>query len=467
MIGRKHKALATAYVLIDAAGSALALLTAYYLRFVVEVIPVTKGQQEIEVYTYILPLVCIIFPLSFAINGLYRLRPAKSGPEEWVAVMIGSVTATIVLSGLLLWIRPASHDTYSRATLGLFLLCEIIFVLLGRSLLRFVVERRFRAGHGLDRVLVVGGGELANAVVRRIRSHRELGLRVTGYVSHDRNRSIEGVERLGEIEDVIEVVREHQIDHVFIAMPQETSGETMRLLDRLTREYVSIHVVPDLMQFMALKSRVDDLDGLPTINLTDSPLDGWSRFIKRAFDFVFALVAFVVFAPVMLLIALLIRLEDGGPIFYRQTRMGLDGVPFEMVKFRSMSVDAEKVTGAVWADKTDARRTRIGTFIRAWSLDELPQLVNVLRGEMSLVGPRPERPHFVEQFRSEYPHYMLRHKVRAGMTGWAQVHGWRGNTSMRIRIEHDLYYIQNWSLMLDVKILVLTVRHGFRHENAY
>lgn len=467
MIGRKHQALASAYVLIDATGSALALLTAYYLRFVVEVIPVTKGQQDLEVYAYILPLVCVIFPLTFAIHGLYRMRPAKSGPEEWTAVMIGSVVATIILSGLLLWIRPSSHDTYSRATLALFVLCEIVFVLVGRSLLRLVVERRFRAGRGLDRVLVVGGGELARAVVERIRSHRELGLEIAGYVSHAPERSVDGVERLGEVDDVVEVVREHRIEHVFVAMPQESSRDTMRLLDRLTREYVSIHVVPDLMQFMALKSRVDDLDGLPTINLTDSPLDGWNRFLKRAFDFVFAFVALVVFAPVMLVIALLIRLEDRGPIFYRQTRMGLDGIPFQMLKFRSMKVDAEKETGAVWADAEDPRRTRIGRIIRAWSLDELPQLFNVLRGEMSLVGPRPERPHFVEQFRSEYPHYMLRHKVRAGMTGWAQVHGWRGNTSMRIRIEHDLYYIQNWSLMLDMKILVLTVRHGFRHENAY
>ncbi|MDX1582315.1 MAG: undecaprenyl-phosphate glucose phosphotransferase [Thermoanaerobaculia bacterium] len=467
MIGRKHKALATTYVLLDAAGSALALLTAYYLRFVVEVIPVTKGQQELEVYTYILPLVCVIFPLTFAVHGLYRMRPAKSGPEEWVAVTIGSIVATIILSGVLLWIRPSSQAMYSRATLGLFVVCEIAFVILGRSLLRLMVERRFRAGQGLDRVLVVGGGELAQAVVRRITAHRELGLAVVGYVSHDPNRVIEGAERLGDVDDLVDVVRAKEIDHVFVAMPHQTAGKTMELLDRLIREYVSIHVVPDLMQFMALKSRVDDLDGLPTINLTESPLDGWSRFLKRGFDFVFSFVALVLFSPLMALIALAVKFEDRGPVFYRQTRMGLDGIPFEMLKFRSMSTDAETETGAVWADREDPRRTRIGRVIRAWSLDELPQLFNVLRGEMSLVGPRPERPHFVEQFRDEYPHYMLRHKVRAGITGWAQVHGWRGNTSMKMRIEHDLYYIENWSLMLDMKILLLTLRHGFRHENAY
>jgi Undecaprenyl-phosphate glucose phosphotransferase len=221
------------------------------------------------------------------------------------------------------------------------------------------------------------------------------------------------------------------------------------------------------LQFMVLRSRVEDLDGLPTINLSETPLEGWSRFVKRAFDLVVASLALVLLSPLMLLVALVIWLDDRGPIFYRQERMGLDGKPFRILKFRSMRVGAEAVTGAVWAEKDDPRRTRVGSLIRAWSLDELPQLWNVLMGDMSVVGPRPERPQFVEQFRAEFPHYMLRHKVRAGMTGWAQVHGWRGNTSIRMRIEHDLYYIENWSLMLDLKILFMTVMYGLKHENAY
>ena len=241
----------------------------------------------------------------------------------------------------------------------------------------------------------------------------------------------------------------------------------MALLDRLGRSCVSIHVVPDLLQFMVLRSRVEDIDGLPTINLSETPLEGWSRFVKRGFDLLVAGAATIFFSPVMLPIALAIWIEDRGPIFYRQVRMGLDGKPFEILKFRSMRVGAEEESGAKWAERDDPRRTRIGRLIRAWSFDELPQLWNVLRGDMSVVGPRPERPQFVEQFRAEFPQYMLRHKVRAGITGWAQVHGWRGNTSIRMRIEHDLYYIENWSLMLDMKILFMTVVHGVRHENAY
>jgi Undecaprenyl-phosphate glucose phosphotransferase len=275
------------------------------------------------------------------------------------------------------------------------------------------------------------------------------------------------LECLGTIDDAVRVIDEAKIDHVFVALPHASSEAMMALLDRLVRSVVAIHVVPDLLQFMVLRSRVEDLDGLPTINLSETPLEGWSRFLKRGFDLIVALSAFIVFSPVMLLVAIIIKLEDRGPVFYRQERMGLDGKPFDIFKFRSMRVGAENESGAKWAEKDDPRRTRAGRFIRKTSIDELPQLLNVLLGDMSVVGPRPERPQFVEQFRAEFPHYMLRHKVRAGMTGWAQVHGWRGNTSIRIRIEHDLYYIENWSLMLDLKILFMTLVHGLRHENAY
>ena len=297
--------------------------------------------------------------------------------------------------------------------------------------------------------------------------HDRLGFRIAGYLRNGDTTVLDGLPCLGTIDDAERVVKEHDIDHVFVALPHASSQAMMSLLDRLVRVIVSIHVVPDLLQFMVLRSRVEDIDGLPTINLSETPLEGWSRFVKRAFDLVVTLVALIVFSPVMLAVAIAIWLEDRGPIFYSQERMGLDGKPFQIVKFRSMRVGAENETGAVWADRDDPRRTRVGRLIRAWSLDELPQLLNVLRGDMSVVGPRPERPQFVEQFRAEFPHYMLRHKVRAGMTGWAQVHGWRGNTSIRMRIEHDLYYIENWSLMLDLKILFMTVLHGLRHENAY
>jgi exopolysaccharide biosynthesis polyprenyl glycosylphosphotransferase len=470
MIEKKHKALASVYLVNDVLASCVAMLVAWFVRFEAWVIPITKGQQELGTYALLLPLVALVFPSAFAVQGLYRIRPARGRVEEAVSVAMGSVVATIILSGILLWVRPAqSHIVpYSRATLALFLVTAVILTILGRMTVRAFVVNRHRAGKDLDRVLIAGNGDLAREVYERMQYQaNQLGFRVAGYLRNGDDGAIEGLPCLGTIDEAEEVVRRERIDHVFVALPHASSQAMMALLDRLVRSCLSIHVVPDLLQFMVLRSRVEDLDGLPTINLSETPLEGWSRFVKRAFDLIVASAALLFFSPFMILTAVAIWLEDRGPIFYRQMRMGLDGKPFEIVKFRSMSVGAEAETGAVWAAKDDPRRTRVGRVIRAWSIDELPQLWNVLVGDMSVIGPRPERPEFVEQFRAEFPHYMLRHKVRAGMTGWAQVHGWRGNTSIRMRIEHDLYYIENWSLLLDCKILFMTVLHGLRHENAY
>jgi exopolysaccharide biosynthesis polyprenyl glycosylphosphotransferase len=469
VIEKKHRALESIYLINDAVASNLAMLAAWFLRFSLEVIPVTKGQQDFATYAMLLPIVTVVFPLAFAVQGLYRIRPTRSKTEEWLSVAIGSLVATVVLSGVLLWVRPGNPDViYSRATLAMFMVCAMLFVIVGRVVVRTVVEGRHRAGKDLDRVLIAGNGELARAVMERVSALRDqLGFRIVGYLRNGDDSPLGDLECLGTIDEADRIVREQRIEHVFVALPHASSQATMTLLDRLMRSLVSIHVVPDLLQFMVLRSRVEDIDGLPTINLSETPLEGWSRFVKRGFDLVVAAAALVVFSPLMLLVAIAIWIEDRRPIFYRQVRMGLDGKPFDIFKFRSMRVGAENDTGAKWAERDDPRRTRVGRVIRAWSVDELPQLFNVLLGDMSVVGPRPERPQFVEQFRAEFPHYMLRHKVRAGMTGWAQVHGWRGNTSMRMRIEHDLYYIENWSLMLDLKILFMTLVHGLRHENAY
>ncbi|HVS31114.1 MAG TPA: sugar transferase, partial [Thermoanaerobaculia bacterium] len=389
MIEKKHRALASVYLINDAVASNLAMLAAWFLRFQFEVIPVTKGQQEFSQYVALLPIVTIVFPLAFAVQGLYRIQPTRSRTEEWLQVAIGSVVATVVLSGVLLWVRPGQPDVYySRATLGIFLVCAMLFVLIGRTFVRAAVEQRHRRGKDLDRVLIAGNGELARAVVERMTAHRDqLGFRIAGYVRNGDDAQLAGLPCLGTIDEAENVVREHAIDHVFVALPHASSQAMMALLDRLVRVCVSIHVVPDLLQFMVLRSRVEDIDGLPTINLSETPLEGWSRFVKRGFDLAVAGLALVVLSPLMLLVALAIWLEDRGPVFYRQVRMGLDGKPFDILKFRSMRVGAELDTGAVWADRDDPRRTKIGRLIRAWSLDELPQLLNVIKGEMSVVGP--------------------------------------------------------------------------------
>jgi Undecaprenyl-phosphate glucose phosphotransferase len=262
-------------------------------------------------------------------------------------------------------------------------------------------------------------------------------------------------------------VDERGVDTVFLALPLEAHHTMLSVLQEVGRTIADVRVVPDLLQHITFRAGVEDMDGLPVVHLTQVPLTGWMSLVKRTLDIAISASALVALAPLLALIAAAVRLSDRGPVFYRQRRMGLDGRPFDILKFRSMVVDAEERSGPTWASEDDARRTGVGAFLRSWSLDELPQLVNVFRGEMSLVGPRPERPEFVREFKEKFPQYMLRHRVRSGITGWAQVHGWRGNTSLSKRIEYDLYYIENWSLSLDIKILWMTLRHGFRHRNAY
>jgi Undecaprenyl-phosphate glucose phosphotransferase len=275
-----------------------------------------------------------------------------------------------------------------------------------------------------------------------------------------------GVPVLGPTREIESIVQERDVHQVFVALPLEAHRKMLRILQAVSRECVEIKLVPDILQYATINASLEDVDGTPVINLSQVPLQGWSSLIKRAMDVVLSLAALAVLLPFFPLLAALIWLEDRGPIFYRQERMGLDGRSFMILKFRSMRVNAESSTGPVWAIKNDPRRTRVGELLRRWSLDELPQLWNVLKGEMSLIGPRPERPAFVNEFKHKIPQYMLRHRVKSGITGWAQVHGWRGNTSIRKRIQYDLYYIENWSLKLDLKILWMTVRKGLR-ENAY
>jgi Undecaprenyl-phosphate glucose phosphotransferase len=276
-----------------------------------------------------------------------------------------------------------------------------------------------------------------------------------------------GLPLLGTIEEAPEIAMRESIDHLYVALPPEQHVQMLGLIDSTSREMVDVKVVPDVLQVIALRARLEDLDGVPVININDVPLQGFNSVVKRAIDIAISATALVALAIPLALIALLVKLTSRGAVFYRQERMGLDGHPFMIHKFRSMYDDAEAETGPVFASQDDPRRTPLGKVLRRSNIDELPQFWNVLKGEMSLVGPRPERPLFVAQFKHKIPQYMLRHKVKAGITGWAQVNGWRGNTSIEKRIEYDLYYIENWSVRLDLKIMWLTVLKGFFHKHAY
>ena len=464
---RKSRRIAAVLLASDVAATLLALAGAYFLRFRAEIVPVTKGIPDASSYYRLFPLIAFLWPLVFYFYGLYRIRRNRSRVDEGLAVLVATGLSTLLLAGLATFYRGFS---YSRLVLVLFFGMDVLFVFAGRTAIRRYLEEAWRHGVGVRRVLVVGAGRLGRAVVDKFLEHPEAGLRAVGFVDDDaakRELAYREVPVLGTTADVARLVEAHRVDTVFLALPLEAHRTMLEVLKEVGRTVADVHVVPDLLQYITFRAGVEDFDGLPVVHLTQVPLSGWMSLVKRALDVGISSAALAALSPLFAGIAAAIRLSDGGPVFYRQRRMGLDGRPFDILKFRSMVVGAEEETGPTWASPADPRRTRVGAFLRRWSLDELPQLVNVFRGEMSLVGPRPERPEFVREFKEKFPQYMLRHRVRAGITGWAQVHGWRGNTSVSKRIEYDLYYIDNWSLALDIKILWMTLRHGLDQRNAY
>jgi Undecaprenyl-phosphate glucose phosphotransferase len=464
---RKSRRVAAVLLASDVLATFLALAGAYFLRFRAEIVPVTKGIPDASSYYRLFPLIALLWPLVFYFYGLYQVRRNRSRVDEGLAVLVATGLSTILLAGFATFYRGFS---YSRVVLVLFFGLDVLFVFAGRTAIRRYLEEAWRHGVGVRRVLVVGAGRLGKAVADKFLEHPEAGLRAVGFVDDDaakRGGSYRDLPVLGTTGDVARLVETEGVDSVFLALPLEAHRTMLAVLKEVGRTVADVHVVPDLLQYITFRAGVEDLDGLPVVHLTQVPLSGWMSLVKRALDVGISAGALSVLSPLLAGIAAAIRLSDGGPVFYRQRRMGLDGRPFDILKFRSMVVGAEEGLGPTWASPEDPRRTRVGAFLRRWSLDELPQLVNVFKGEMSLVGPRPERPEFVREFKEKFPQYMLRHRVRAGITGWAQVHGWRGNTSLSKRIEYDLYYIDNWSLALDIKILWMTLRHGFRQRNAY
>ena len=475
MLRRYNRLLILFYICSDALLGLSAFIIAYTIRFHTGLIPITKGVPPLRQYINLLPFIAVLVPLGFHLQNLYRLRRGRSWVDDFFAVFIGTILAVvfgiIVTLYVQTYIAPNDRGAYevSQAVWGLFLAFNVALTFALRQVMREVFERRWRSGLGLRKILIAGSGELGRIVADKIIEHRELGYQIVGFVD-DRpgdHLGYRGLPMLGTIEETTEIAAREQIDHLYVALAPEQHLKMIDLLDATARECIDVKVVPDLLQVVTLRARLWDLDGVPVIDVNDIPLQGLNSVVKRSVDIAISATALIVLAVPLGIIALVVRLTSNGPALFRQERMGLDGSRFAIVKFRSMVDDAERESGPVWTRKNDARVTRVGKFLRRSNLDELPQLWNVLRGDMSIVGPRPERPHFVEQFKHRIPSYMLRHKVKSGMTGWAQVNGWRGDTALDKRIEYDLYYIENWSVRLDLKIMWLTIVKGFFHKHAY
>ncbi|MDE2483919.1 MAG: undecaprenyl-phosphate glucose phosphotransferase [candidate division NC10 bacterium] len=466
MLKRHSKFLENLMLLSDLLAIAASWIAAYALRFYWGPIPVYQGIPGIHPYLVLLALIIIVWGIAFKAFGLYRPRRVSSHLAEVRDIAQACTLAVLILVALTFFFKQYE---FSRVVILYFWVFSILSVSFIRSSFREVLRVLRRRGYNLRHILIVGEGALARKVIERIHARQELGLRIVGLLVGDPRmvgKRVEGLQALGTYEQAGEVVRELSIDRVLIAIPLEVYGRMEGILRSLEEGIADINVVPDLYQYMTLRGGVEEFDGLPLISLQDSPSYGWSLVGKRVMDIVLSSVALLITGPLLLLFAAIIKLTSPGPVLYHQERMGLDGRTFQMLKFRSMRTNAEDDTGPVWATRGDGRRTVIGALLRRTSLDELPQLFNVLTGEMSLVGPRPERPVFIEEFRKQIPRYMLRHKVKAGITGWAQVNGWRGDTSIEKRIECDLFYIEHWSLLFDLKILWLSLWKGFIHKNA-
>ncbi|MEM1329826.1 MAG: undecaprenyl-phosphate glucose phosphotransferase [Planctomycetota bacterium] len=485
LVRQRHQLFVSLLVLMDALVIAAASYSAWGLRrAVIEGFPPNSWETWFKE-----PLVLFSIPVTLVClraMGLYRPRRDRSIWSEQGQVIKASLLATGVMI-LVLWLvgndLVDTQGDYGPATVGPFVLdaarvqflglAALMPVLLGVERLAFrVALRRLRQrGWNLRHVCVVGVGRLGQIAARTISRNGWTGMHIDFFISHhDETQRKSCLSRpvLGGLNDLESVLDEHKVDAVYLALPSSRAGETARLLKRLDRYPCDVRIIPDVPpRYLAQTMSVNELDGMPILSYRECPLYGLGGFTKRVVDVAGGVAALILFAPVMLLVGLLVAISGPGPVIFRQKRVSLGGEEFEIYKFRTMRHAAEEAGGPHWTKRDDPRITPLGQWLRRTSLDELPQLFNVLKGEMSLVGPRPERPELIARFRDDWRGYMLRQHVKAGMTGWAQVQGLRGSTSLRKRLQHDRYYIRHWSLRLDLKILWLTLFRGFVHRNAH
>lgn len=464
MLRNKSQILSLWFLVCDLTLTVAAWLLSHYLRFESGWFEVDKTPPSFEMCWKNIPLVLLVSLLAYHFTSQYQIHRFRRLREEFVSVFLGTslmglfvVTATFGL-----------HNPYeSRAAILLFIGLTMMLILLFRRLSWMGVHWLRQRGYNQTQTLIVGTGRVARKTARSLRHTTWLGFKNVGYIEDQPSHWASDLDILGGIADLPALVAKYQVSHVFICLPMSRYHEARRVFDVLSQTLVDVRLVADVPALAGLTFTTTHFDGMPMIGLRESPHHGLNIVVKRAMDIVLSLLALCLLSPLMLLIAILVKLTSPGPIFFSQERCGLNGQTFKMLKFRSMRADAEKQTGAVWAVKDDPRKTKLGDFLRKTSLDELPQFINVLLGHMSIVGPRPERPVFISKFVKTIPNYHARHAVKAGITGWAQVNGWRGNTSLRKRIQFDLYYITHWTPWLDIRILFLTIWHGFVNRNAY
>ncbi|ADC45965.1 exopolysaccharide biosynthesis polyprenyl glycosylphosphotransferase [Methanobrevibacter ruminantium M1] len=466
MIKENQRILNAILVIIDIIVILISLGLAYFVRFKTTIFSV-GGSLPFSDY-FIFTIVCIIptYILLYYFFGLYKpfrnQSSIFSGAED---IVKSDIMAFIILVAILFIIN---QPNFSRIMLLLLSLFGMILTIAERVLVVLVLRMMRTNNLNLKHMLIIGDNDLAFEFAHKINSKTYLGYNIAGFLGRKENigKRFEGTKFIGSFDDLPRVLKTHKFDRVVIAIPLKYYYHLNEIVDACEEEGIKAEIIPDYYKYLPAKPSVDMLDDMPIINIRYVPLDdAFNKFKKIVSDYFVSIVAIIITSPIMILTAIAIKIESPGPIIFKQERIGYNGKPFMMYKFRSMKVQDDEEEKSQWTTKDDPRKTRIGTFIRKWSIDELPQFFNVLKRDMSVVGPRPERPYFVEEFKKTIPKYMVKHQVRPGLTGLAQVNGYRGNTSIKKRIEYDIRYVENWSLALDVKIMFWTVFR--RNKNAY
>ncbi len=452
-------------MLVDALVILAMLHAVFWIRFSSHYFLSKLGEPDYSIYhrSFIPITLILIFFLRF--YGLYQLGKLWTFSQEVMRVFKAVAASVLVLMAITFFLRDFS---YSRTYLVIAGLVLALGVSLARAALVFFIMDIDRRRGSLRNILIIGFDEHARKLMHFYRKHPRFSARINSILDESLNigETLEGAVVLGSMKDLPEILKTHKDIHEVVLAKQGLPVETvLKTIAQCEKEMVSFRWISDMFGLIASKMTVSHLGGVPLLSFSDSPLGDWeNRFLKRTMDLVLSAAALLFFLPVFLLLSILVKLDSRGSVFYRQKRIGEDSRIFTLYKFRTMRPDAEEITGPVWTTENDSRRTKLGSFLRRNNLDELPQLWNVFVGHMSLVGPRPERPFFVSQFREDIPRYMARHTIRSGITGWAQVNGLRGNTSIEERTKFDLYYIENWSIFLDLKIIFMTF---ITKKNAY
>ncbi len=457
------------HLLVDAVVVALSYSLAWLIKFKTPFADTEPGISALSVEIYFSALYFIVpgYVLLYYFFNMYTPKRATRRKYE-ISSIIKANTVAIFLFMVVLFAIKQEH--FSRSLIVIFYVINIILATLFRSLIRNGLQYFRKKGYNLKYILLVGYSRAAEEYITRINANPQWGYVVRGILD-DKVPSgtlYKGVKVLGRIDNLLYILPENKLDEIAVTLALEDYNRLERIVDLCEKSGVHTKFIPDYNSLVPSRPYTEDLMGLPVINIRYVPLTNTLNWIaKRAVDVMGSLCGIIISSPLMLMAAILVKCTSRGPVIFKQERVGLHNKPFKMYKFRTMELQKPSQEQKAWTVKDDPRVTRIGKIMRKTSLDELPQLFNILAGEMSLVGPRPERPLFVEKFKEEIPRYMIKHQVRPGLTGWAQINGYRGDTSIRKRIEYDIFYIENWTMGLDIKIMFLTIFKGFINKNAY